>query len=159
MAKKPKHKEMQPTIENRRARFDYHIGDTVEVGVVLAGSEVKAVRQGKVSLGEGWVRAQENPPDLALHGVNIAEYAPAGPYQHAPVRARRLLAHRREIVKLARQVATKGTTIVPLKMYFKNGFAKLLIGVGTGKAEHDKRDSISEREARRDIDRAMSRRV
>jgi SsrA-binding protein len=146
------------TIENRRARFDYHISDTLEAGIMLRGSEVKSVRDGKVSLAEGYVRVQENPPGLYLHSITIDEYGPAGPRQHAMSRTRKLLAHRREIEKLVRQVQQKGMTIVPLRMYFKNGFAKVLIGLGKGKSRHDKRDAIAERESKRDISRAMSRR-
>lgn len=146
------------TIENRRARFDYHISDTLEAGVMLRGSEVKSVRDGKVSLAEGYVRVQEKPLALYLHSVNIDEYGPAGAGQHAMGRTRKLLAHKREIAKLARQVSQKGMTIVPLKMYFKNGYAKVLIGLGQGKTKHDKRQSIAERESKRDISRAMTRR-
>ena len=149
-------------IENRRARFDYHILDTLEAGVVLRGSEVKSVRSGSVSLAEGYVRAIAEPPSLTLHNVDVAEYGPAGPVggagQHRRARARVLLAHKREIGKLAKQSAEKGLTIVPLKMYFKNGYAKVLIGVAKGKTKGDKRQTIAKREAKRDIDRAMSRR-
>jgi SsrA-binding protein len=147
------------TIENRRARYDYAIGTTLEVGIKLAGSEVKSVRAGNVSLAEGYVRAEEFPPRLMLYSVNIGEYAPAGSRQHAATRARTLLANKTEIVRLARETAKKGTTIVPLKIYFKNGFAKLLVGVGTGKTKVDKRHSIAERESQRDIQRVMSKRV
>lgn len=146
-----------PVIENRKARFNYEILDTLEVGIALVGSEVKSVRDGKISLGEGFVRVQENPPALLLYQVNIDEYAPAGGRGHRPTRSRLLLAHRREIAKLGRQVDQKGMSIVPLRLYFKNGFAKLLIGVGRGKAKHDKRDAIAKRDAQRDIDRASSR--
>lgn len=162
MSKKDK-KSDSPVIENRKARFDYHILDTLEVGIALRGSEVKSVRDGHISLTEGYVRLETQPPCLYLHGVNIQEYAPAGPQgnkrQHHPTRSRVLLAHKREILKLARQVEQKGMTIVPLKMYFKDGFAKVLIGLAEGKATHDKRQAISERQAKRDIARAMSRRV
>src|SRR5215471_6649213 len=109
------------TIENRRARFDYHISDTLETGIMLRGSEVKSVRDGKVSLAEGYVRVQDNPPGLFLHSVNIDEYGPAGGRQHAMGRTRKLLAHKREIAKLFRQVDQKGMTVVPLRLYFKNG--------------------------------------
>lgn len=158
MAKKKPDTDLTPTIENRRARFDYHISETLEVGMVLRGSEIKSVRNSLVSLGEGYIAAKEIPPSLTLLNVTIGEYAPAAAMGHKPTRARPLLAHKREIQKLARQIDQKGMTIVPLKLYFKNGFAKLLIGVAKGKAAHDKRNTISEREAKRDIDRAMSRR-
>src|SRR5262245_44614555 len=115
VAKKPSKPEDR-AIENRRARFDYHISDTLEAGIMLRGSEVKSVRDGKVSLSEGYVRVQENPPALYLHSVTIDEYGPAGVRQHATGRTRKLLAHKREIAKLARQVDQKGMTVVPLKL-------------------------------------------
>lgn len=147
-----------PEIVNRRARHDYHIDDTLEVGVILQGSEVKSLRDGKVSLNEGYVRVEETRPGLFLHNVQIEEYPPAaGSGQHAPRRVRTLLAHKREALKLARATSQKGFTIVPLKLYFKNGRAKILIGVARGKASYDKREDAKKREARRDIDRAMSR--
>src|SRR5215475_11301131 len=93
-----------PVIENRRARFDYAIGETIEAGIILRGSEVKSIRDGKVSLAEGYVRVQDNPPALFLHSINIDEYGPAGAGQHAMNRTRKLLAHKREIEKIARQV-------------------------------------------------------
>jgi SsrA-binding protein len=158
MAKKKDKTEVgAPTIENRKARFDYHIEETLEVGMILRGSEVKSVRKGEVSLGEGYVLAKAEPPQLTLLNVNIGEYAPSGALGHRPTRARPLLAHKREIVKLAKTVEAKGLTIVPLKLYFKEGWAKLLIGVARGKQAHDKRNTIAKREAKRDIDRAMSR--
>lgn len=147
-----------PVIENRRARFDYFIHDTLETGIVLDGSEVKPIRAGNCSIGEGYVKVELNPSRLLLFGMTVGEYQPAGSRQHAADRARTLLAHKREIDKLHRQVMQKGMTVVPLRLYFKAGFAKVLIGVAEGKAAHDKRQSIAEREAKRDIDRAMSRR-
>lgn len=154
---KPTH---EPEIENRKARHDFQIGETLECGMVLRGSEVKSIRAGQASLAEGFVMARMDPPSLELHGVHISEYPPAGrDRQHPAVRSRRLLAHATEIKKLALAMQAKGASIVPLKIYFKNGFAKLLVGVGTGKKAHDKRDSIKERESKREIDRAMRKRV
>lgn len=125
----------------------------------LKGTEIKSVRAGKVSLSEGYVSASEAPLEMLLHSVHIAEYPPAGPaVQHAPTRVRRLLAHKKEIRKLATAVQRKGVTLVPLKIYFKNGRAKLLIGLGTGRKAADKRHAIAAREMKRDMDRAMSRR-
>jgi SsrA-binding protein len=146
-------------IENRKARHDYIISETLETGIMLAGSEVKAVRDGKVSLAEGYVRVEPEENGLFLVGVNIGEYAPAGALQHPAVRSRKLLAHKQEIQKLAKAVVVKGFTIVPLKMYFKDGFAKVLIGVAQGRAAHDKRDRIAKRDAQRDMDRAMSKKM
>jgi len=156
-------KALEPTIENRRARFEYTIGETFEVGIALRGTEIKSVREGHVSLAEGYVRATAKPLELTLHSANIGEYGPAGPIgngrQHTPTRVRALLAHKREIMKLAAESEVKGMTIVPLKLYFKNGYAKLLIGVAKGKAKHDKRDTIKDREAKREMDRAMTRKT
>ncbi len=148
-----------PTIENRRARHDYEILESLECGIALLGSEVKSVRDGKVSLAEGYVRVQADPPALFLHSVTIAEYGPAGPTAHEPARTRLLLAHKREIAKLVRQVEQKGVTIVPLRMYFKDGRAKVLIGLGRGRQAHDKRVAIAQRETRREIDRALSKKL
>lgn len=188
MAKKKKSKETEkadPTIENRRARYDFAISETVETGMILRGSEVKSIRDGKASLAEGFVRAEfgslrdkgkDTPeagqgkrkprrgyePGLYLHGVNIAEYPPAGPTgsaaQHKPTRTRVLLVHKRELARMAREVETKGFTLIPMKIYFKNGKAKLLVGIGKSKAQSDKRASIAKRDAKRDMDRAMSKR-
>lgn len=159
MAQKKAHSDA-PEIQNRRARHDYHIEQTLEVGIVLSGPEVKAARAGRVSLAEGYVRAIEEPPSLMLYSVHFEEYANARVIDHRPTRARVLLAHKREIIKLARQTDSKGATIVPLKLYFNSrGFAKLLIGVAHGKTRGDKRQDIKKREDQRDIARAMSRRV
>lgn len=156
---KRSHPQRDRVIENRRARYDYAIGETLEVGIVLVGTEVKSVRDGNVSLAEGFVTAKEYPPSLDLHQVNIGEYGPAGPRQHKLTRVRRLLAHKQEIIRLARGAEKKGATIVPLNLYFKNGYAKLEVGLGYGKRSTDKRDTIRDREMQRDIDRAMSRKV
>lgn len=166
MAAKSKHKSNanahEPTIENRKARHTYFIDDTLECGIKLLGTEIKAVRDGKVSIGEGYVRAEDPPggtPSLKIYGMHIGEYAPAGPHrQHHPTHPRILLAHRREIRKLASKLQPKGVTLVPLKLYFVRGKAKLLIGVARGKRQADKRHDLAKRDAQRDIDRAMSRR-
>jgi SsrA-binding protein len=144
--------------ENRKARHDYVIEETLECGIVLSGSEIKSVRDRQVSIAEGWVRVTEHPPTLLLHQVHIGEYKPAGNLGHRPVRTRTLLAHKGEILKIARKF-TKGTTIVPLKLYFKDGWAKVLIGVGRGAKSHDKREAIKQKDAKREIARAMSRRA
>ncbi len=152
-----------PEILNRRAHHDFHISDTLEVGVQLRGTEVRSIRQGRCSLAEGYVRAEAQPLALLLYGVHIDEYPAAGPVragrQHAPARSRVLLAHAREIRKLAVAADAKGFTILPLKMYFKKGRVKLLIGLGRGKKAYDKRQDIKKREAERDVRRAMSRRA
>ena len=159
MAGKKKKSNPAPTIENRRARYDYEILESLECGIMLQGSEVKSVRDAQVSLGEGYVRVQLEPPCFFLHSVNISEYGPAGSTAHQPTRTRRLLAHKREVLKFYRLVDQKGVTLVPLKMYFKDGRCKVLIGVGRGKQSHDKRQSIADRESKRELDRAMSKRM
>jgi SsrA-binding protein len=161
-AKKKDEKTEPRTIENRKARFDYEISETLECGIVLAGSEVKSVRDGKVSLGEGYVAADgpEDPrgPALWLHGVNIGHYGPAAHNAPPEVRTRKLLAHKKEIARLAKATQIKGVSIVPLKLYFKGGWAKVLIGLGKGRKRHDKREAIKQREVRRETDRAMGKR-
>ena len=156
-----KGKKKQPTdspqILNRKARHDYIILETLEVGIALHGSEVKSIRAGKASLAEGYVRVQAQPLGLFLHSIHIGEYQPAGVLGHHPTRTRKLLAHKREIRKLVSLVDEKGVTVVPLKMYFRNGYAKLEIAVARGKSKTDKREDLRKREHQRDIDRAMTR--
>lgn len=148
-----------PVFENRRVRHDYFIEDSLEVGIALEGSEVKSLRDGSCSLREGFITVETRPDRLVLHQVDIPPYQPAGILNHEPKRTRMLLAKKREIEKLARQVDQKGVTLVPLKLYFSGPFAKVLLGVARGKAQHDKRQSIAEREHQRDMDRAMSRKM
>ena len=149
----------EPVIENRKARHLYTITDTLECGIKLKGTEIKSVRSGQISLAEGYVKASEQPLSMNLHSVHIAEYPPAGPHrQHDPIRTRILLAHRREIRKWAVAARSRGCTIVPLKLYFVGGRAKLLIGLGTGKKARDKRQDLKAQEAKREIERALKRR-
>ncbi|MBL9120154.1 MAG: SsrA-binding protein SmpB [Phycisphaerae bacterium] len=158
MAKKKGERRDDPVIENRKARHDYHIGETLECGIKLLGTEVKSVRDGQMSLGEGWVRGELEPPSLTLMQVHIGEYLPAGRAQHPSTRQRVLLAKRREIRKITEEANAKGGTIVPLKVYFVRGVAKLLVGVGVGKNKVDKRQDLAKRTHQREIDRATSRR-
>ena len=149
-----------PVIENRKARHQYHIQETVEVGIVLVGSEVKSLRGGQASLAEGWIRASLRPLQLSLHSVHIAEYPHAAEqYQHDPSRTRVLLAHKREIRKLAEFTHSKGQTLIPLKIYFSKNKAKVLIGLASGKRKSDKRQDLAKRDASREIDRAMKKRI
>lgn len=156
MAKKKK-SNTTPVFHNRKARHDYDILETLEVGIALEGTEVKALREGDCSIAEGFVEVKAVPPGLVLHGAMIGPYPPAGPIQHTPRRRRILLAHKREIEKWARAVDQKGVTVVPLKLYFKGGLVKLEIGLARGRAQHDKRRAIAERQTKRDLDRVMSR--
>lgn len=160
MAAKRKPKtQNEAEVHNRRARHEYTIEATLEVGIKLHGTEVKSVRQGEVSIAESYIKAEESPPSMRIVGMNIGHYGPAASRNHHPTRDRVLLAHKNEIKRFARAAGSKGMTIVPLKLYFKNGYAKLEIGLGRGKAHQDKRRSIAEREQKRDIDRAMSKKV
>jgi len=158
MAKnKKKSKQGPPSFNNRRALYDYFIEDTLEVGVVLEGSEVKSIREGNASLKEGYISVDLDPPRLTLHQVDISPYQPAGQLNHHPKRDRLLLAKKREIIKLARQVDQKGVTLVPLEMYFSKGLVKVKLALARGKAQHDKRRAIAERQADRDLRRVMSK--
>jgi len=139
--------------ENRKARHTYHVLDTLECGIALVGSEVKSLRSGQLSLDEAYGRVEEG--EVWLVGANIAEYAFSHALNHVPKRRRKLLLHRREVKKFAGQAFEKGLTLVPLKMYFKAGRAKVLLGICRGKQKHDKRDTLKKRDAQRDIDRAM----
>ncbi len=159
MAKNKKKKNDSPTYDNRRARHDYFIEDTLEVGIKLEGSEVKSIRDGRASIKEGFITVDLEPPRLTLHQVEISPYPPAGHLNHRPKRDRVLLAHAREINKLARQVDQKGITLVPLKLYFKDGRAKVQLGVAKGKAQYDKRKAIADRDNKRDMQRIMSRKL
>lgn len=152
-----KSKQGPPSYNNRRALYDYFIVDTIEVGIVLEGSEVKAIREGSCSLKEGYITVDLQPPRLTLHQVDIGIYQPAGALNHIPKRDRILLAKKREVIKLAREVDQKGVTLVPLELYFSRGYAKVKLAVAKGKATHDKRKAIADRENQRDLQRAMSK--
>jgi SsrA-binding protein len=137
--------------QNRRARHDYFILETVEAGLVLAGTEVKSLRHGKASLAEAYATVENG--EAWVQQLHIPPYEQGNRWNLEPTRRRKLLLHRGEIVKLQRAVAQKGQTIVPLKLYFSRGYAKLLLGVAKGKKTHDKRQSIAERDAQREIQR------
>jgi SsrA-binding protein len=146
-----------PRISNRRALHDYFISAKLECGVALVGSEVKSLRDGKAQLQDSYARIENG--ELYLHGAHIDPYEKAAlAYNHDPRRPRKLLAHRREIKKLEGETSVKGTTLIPLAIYFKGGRAKVEIGVARGKQQHDKRDSIRKKEMDRELRRAMSRR-
>ena len=140
--------------ENRRARFNYAVEETFEAGIVLVGTEVKALREGQANIAESYA-AIENE-ELMLINANIPIYAPASQFNHLPTRPRKLLMKRRELNKLMAETQRKGRTIVPLKMYFNDkGLVKLLVGVATGKDNRDKRDSVKKRDWQRDKARLM----
>jgi SsrA-binding protein len=141
---------------NRRARFDYQVEDSWEAGLALLGSEVKSLRAGNVNLSDAY--AQPRGDELFLVNCRIGEYKEAGPFGHAPVRDRKVLLHRAEIERLRGKVEQRGYTLVPLRIYFKDGWAKVELGLARGRAHEDRRDAIAERETKREMDRAMSRR-
>ena len=141
---------------NRKAYHDYNILETLEAGLSLSGSEIKSVRESRVSLGEAYVKAENG--ELWLTGAHIARYDPASYMGHEPTRRRRLLLHRKEINRLQGKLQEKGLTLVPLKMYIKERVAKLEIGLGRGKKLYDKRETIARRDAEREIERTLKNR-
>lgn len=138
---------------NRRATHDYFIDDRIEAGLVLTGTEIKSIREGRVNLREGYARVLNG--EAWLVNVHIAPYEQGNRYNHEPLRDRKLLLHRDEIARLIGQVRQRGYTIVPMQLYLKHGRAKVELGLARGKREFDKRESIARREAQRDIDRAL----
>jgi len=139
--------------ENKKARFKYHIIEKFEAGIVLKGSEVKSLRDRKVSITESYARIYDG--EIFLIGMNISPYQHAGVLNHDPTRRRKLLMHKREIQRIAAKVREKGFTIVPLMVYFKRGIAKVQLALVKGKAEYDKREAIKKREAEREMRRRM----
>jgi len=139
--------------ENRKARHDYEILDTLECGIALVGSEVKSLRTGRMSLDESYGRVEGR--EVWLYGCDIPEYAKANQLNHKPKRPRKLLLHRREIRTFAGHAFEKGLTLVPLKVYFKEGRVKVLLGVGRGRKAHDKREKLKAATARREIEIAL----
>lgn len=138
---------------NRRATHDYHIDDRVEAGLVLTGTEIKSIREGRINLREGYARIENG--EAWLMSVHIAPYEHGNRYNHEPLRDRKLLLHRDEIDTLAGRVRQRGYTLVPLQVYLKHGKAKIELGLARGKREYDKRHAIAEREAQREIERAL----
>lgn len=144
-------------VSNRRARHDYHLGDRFEAGLVLQGTEVKTLRGGKGSLVEAWVKVDDHG-EAWLMQAHIPEYAFGNRNNHDPTRPRKLLLHRRELDRLAHEVGAQGVALVPTRLYLKHGRVKLEFAVGRGKNVADKRQSAKERDARREIDRALKQR-
>ena len=142
---------------NRRAHYRYAIHDTVEAGIALTGTEIKSIRAGRVNLSEAYARIEKG--EAWLIGAHIAPYAEGNRYNHEPTRTRKLLLHRDQIAELAGRTSIKGETLVPMRLYLKRGIAKLEIGVGKGKKAHDKRATIAERDARRELERESKQRI
>jgi SsrA-binding protein len=157
MAKKPKAEDgVKVLVRNRRALHDYAIEERMEAGVALTGSEVKSLRDQRASIGDGFAIVRGG--EVWLVNVQIQEYPFAHQQNHEPMRERRLLLHRREIDKLDTKTNQRGYSLVPLSIYLKDGRIKIELGLGRGKKHYEKRESLKEAEAKREIDRAMNRR-
>ena len=140
---------------NRRARHDYFIDETYEAGIVLVGSEVKSLRAGKANLKDSYARVDRG--EVWLFNTHISPYDPASQFGHDPTRKRKLLLHSREIEKLTGKTKERGYSLIPLRLYFKKGKAKLEIALARGKKQYDKRAAIKEKEAKREMDRARAK--
>jgi SsrA-binding protein len=149
-------KAQENIAENRKAFHDFHLLETFEAGLVLLGTEVKAIREGRVNLRDSFARVEDG--EVYLYNVNISAYSHRGYSAHEPLRRRKLLLHRDEIRKLIGKTVEKGMTLVPVRMYFKNGRVKLAISLAKGKKEYDKRETIKRREADRETRAAMKQR-
>lgn len=139
--------------KNRKARHDYFILETLEAGLALKGTEIKSIRAGQISLKEAYIRVDGE--EAWLVNAHVAPYDPASRENHDPLREKKLLLHKREIENLFAEVRQKGTTIIPLQVYLRNGKAKIEIAVAKGKKNYDKREAIKKRDAQRDMDRAF----
>ncbi|WP_062109252.1 SsrA-binding protein SmpB [Bacillus niameyensis] len=142
--------------QNKKARHDYSIEETYEAGMVLQGTEIKSIRAGRINLKDSFARIHNG--ELFLHNVHISPYEQGNRYNHDPLRTRKLLLHRKEISKLIGESKEAGYSIIPLKVYIKNGYAKVLIGLAKGKKKYDKREDLKRKEAKRDIERAFRER-
>jgi len=140
-------------VQNRRASFDYLLGERIEAGLVLTGTEVKSLRGGKGSLVEAWVKLDQRSGEAWLMQCHIPEYAFGNRNNHEPIRPRKLLLHRRELERLGHEVGAKGVSLVPTRIYFKDGLAKLEFAVGTGKNVADKRQAMAKRDSEREMAR------
>ncbi len=149
----PREQGQKAVALNRKARHDYFIDETVEAGLVLVGTEVKSLRAGRITLRDS--HAEVRGGELYLVGVHIPVYAEGGVWNHEPMRVRKLLLHRREIDRLAVKVKERGYTLVPTKLYFKDGRAKVEIGLARGKKQYDKRHDLARRDAERSVERAL----
>ena len=149
--------EIKIIAQNRKARYDYHALDTWEAGIALQGTEVKSLRDGKANLLDSYARIDGG--EVYLHNVHIGEYDQGNQFNHEPMRKRKLLLHRHEINRMRGRVEEKGLTLIPLKLYFKKGRAKIEIALAKGKREYDRRQDIAKRDARRDMERDLKERT
>ena len=157
MIEKTEREKAQANIaENRKASHDYHLLEIFEAGMVLLGTEVKAIREGRVNLRDSFARVENG--EIYLYNVNISSYSHRGYADHEPLRRRKLLLHRSEILKLVGKTVEKGMTLVPVRMYFKNGRVKVAVSLAKGKKEYDKRETIKRREVDRETRAAVKER-
>ena len=154
---KPKDTDEQLIAENRKARFDYHLLETFEAGLALTGTEVKAMREGRANLRDSYCRLERG--EAYLFGAHVGQYSHGGSASHDPLRPRKLLLHQEELRKLIGKTTEKGMTIVPVRMYFTRGRAKLAIALAKGKKTYDKRETVKRREAERETRAAMKSKV
>ncbi len=157
MADKTEREKAQTNItENRKAFHDYHVLETFEAGIVLLGTEIKAIREGRVNLRDSFARLEDG--EVFLYNVNISSYSHRGYADHEPLRRRKLLLHREEIRKLIGKTVEKGMTLVPVRLYYKNGRVKVAVSLAKGKKEYDKRETIKRREVDRETRAAVKAR-
>lgn len=140
-------------IENRKAYYDYFVEEELECGISLRGNEVKSIREGSASIKEAWIQIQNG--NLVLRGMRVSKWGTANNFDVDELRERQLLAHKKEIAKLGSKVAQDGVTLVPLKIYFKGDKCKVLVGVCKGKKNYDKRETLKERQAKRDVEKEL----
>ncbi|AIF68152.1 MULTISPECIES: SsrA-binding protein SmpB [Terribacillus] len=139
--------------QNKKANFEYAIEETMEAGIVLQGTEIKSIRAGRVNLKDSFARIDRG--EVRIINMHISPYEQGNRFNHDPTRTRKLLLHRKQIDKLIGQTQQQGYSLVPIKMYIKDGFAKILLGVGKGKKKYDKREDLKQKQMKRDVDRAM----
>ncbi len=139
--------------KNKRATFDYFIEETIEAGIVLQGTEIKSIRAGRINIRDAFARVSNG--EVFLHNAHISEYEQGNRYNHDPTRVRKLLLHKKEINELIGKTQQKGYSLIPLKVYIKNGFAKVELGLAKGKKLYDKRESLKRKEEKREIERAL----
>lgn len=142
--------------QNKKASHDYFIEETYEAGIVLQGTEIKSIRAGRVNLRDSFARVEKG--EVFVYGMHISPYEQGNRYNHDPLRPRKILLHKKEIDRLAGVTKEKGYALIPLKIYIKNGYAKVLVGLARGKKNYDKRESLKKKEAAREIERAFKAR-
>lgn len=139
--------------QNRKASHDYIIGETIECGMVLTGTEIKSLRNGRINLKDGFARVKNG--EVWLHNVHISPFEQGNIFNHEPLRTRKLLLHKQQIRRIEKDVKTVGYTLVPLKVYLKDGFAKCLIGLAKGKKNYDKKEALKQKDIKRETDRML----